>query len=55
MAHGITERKREVVAEHVEDAETMELLAEYGVEFAQGYHLGRPEEFPPEPLSPGDE
>ncbi|MGA7435200.1 MAG: EAL domain-containing protein [Solirubrobacterales bacterium] len=30
------------VAEQVEDAETLELLREYGVDFAQGYHLGRP-------------
>ena len=39
-----------MVAEHVEDGETMGLLAEYGVEYAQGYHLGRPEEFPAEPV-----
>ncbi|MBM3957743.1 MAG: bifunctional diguanylate cyclase/phosphodiesterase, partial [Gemmatimonadetes bacterium] len=41
------------VAEHVEDAETMGLLAEYGVGYAQGYHVGRPEEFPPSPNAPG--
>jgi EAL domain-containing protein (putative c-di-GMP-specific phosphodiesterase class I) len=32
----------ETVAEGVEDAESLELLAEYGVDFAQGYYLGRP-------------
>jgi PAS domain S-box-containing protein len=30
------------VAEGVENAETLELLREYGVDFAQGYYLGRP-------------
>ena len=30
------------IAECVETAETLELLQEYGVDFAQGYHLGRP-------------
>jgi diguanylate cyclase (GGDEF)-like protein len=30
------------IAECVENAETLELLGEYGVDFAQGYHLGRP-------------
>lgn len=30
------------VAEGVEDAETYELLLELGVDFAQGYHIGRP-------------
>ena len=43
------EKGLEVVAEHVQDDETMELLAEYGVEYAQGYHLGEPAEFPLEP------
>ena len=32
----------QVVAEGVEDAQTLELLREYGVHFAQGYHIGRP-------------
>ncbi|MEK6272654.1 MAG: EAL domain-containing protein [Actinomycetota bacterium] len=31
------------IAECVETAETLELLREYGVDFAQGYHLGHPE------------
>ena len=32
----------EMVAEGVEDEETLELLREHGVTYAQGYHLGRP-------------
>jgi PAS domain S-box-containing protein len=31
------------IAEGVENAETLELLKRYGVDFAQGYYLGRPE------------
>jgi diguanylate cyclase (GGDEF)-like protein len=30
------------VAEFVENAETLQLLEEFGVDFAQGYHIGRP-------------
>ena len=44
-----TEGSAAVVAEHVQDDETMAFLAECRVEYAQGYHLGRPEEFPLEP------
>jgi len=32
----------EVVAEQVEDEETLALLREMGVHYAQGYHIGRP-------------
>ncbi len=32
----------ETIAEGVEDAETLALLTDYGVDFAQGFHLGRP-------------
>ena len=32
----------ETIAEGVEDAETLALVKEYGVNFAQGFHLGRP-------------
>jgi PAS domain S-box-containing protein len=32
----------QTIAEGVEDEETLELLREYGVDFAQGYYLGRP-------------
>lgn len=31
------------VAEYVEDAETVELLASYGADRVQGFHLGRPQ------------
>jgi diguanylate cyclase (GGDEF)-like protein/PAS domain S-box-containing protein len=31
------------VAEYVEDAQSLELLRTLGVDFAQGYHLGRPD------------
>lgn len=30
------------VAEQVEDARTLEMLRDFGVDFVQGYHLGRP-------------
>ena len=30
------------VAEHVEDAETARILADMGVNYAQGWHFGRP-------------
>jgi PAS domain S-box-containing protein len=33
---------QQTIAEGVEDAQTLELLRGYGVDFAQGYHLGRP-------------
>jgi EAL domain-containing protein (putative c-di-GMP-specific phosphodiesterase class I) len=32
----------ETVAEGVEDERTLDLLREYGVEYAQGYHVARP-------------
>jgi PAS domain S-box-containing protein len=32
----------QTIAEGVEDAETLALLREHGVDFAQGFHLGRP-------------
>jgi EAL domain-containing protein (putative c-di-GMP-specific phosphodiesterase class I) len=31
------------IAEGVEDADTLELLRDLGVDFAQGYHVGRPQ------------
>ncbi len=31
------------IAEFVEDAETLELLADYGIDAVQGFHVGRPE------------
>jgi len=36
----------QTIAEGVEDAETLALLREYGVDFAQGFHLGCPERLP---------
>lgn len=38
---------KEVAAEFVQDDETVSFLAELGVEYAQGFYLGRPEPFPP--------
>lgn len=32
------------IAEGVEDADTLESLREYGIDFAQGFHIGRPAE-----------
>jgi diguanylate cyclase (GGDEF)-like protein/PAS domain S-box-containing protein len=37
------------VAEGVEDARTLELLRELGVDFAQGFHIGRPAAFTQRP------
>ncbi len=34
---------QQTIAEGVEDAATLDLLREYGVDLAQGYHLGRPQ------------
>lgn len=36
--------KKKTIAEQVEDAETLALLKEYGVDYSQGYYLGRPTE-----------
>jgi EAL domain-containing protein (putative c-di-GMP-specific phosphodiesterase class I) len=33
---------KETVAEYVQDEDTLALLREFGVDFAQGYHVGRP-------------
>ncbi len=32
----------ETVAEYVQNAATLKLLAEYGIDYAQGFHIGRP-------------
>ncbi len=37
---------KKVVAEFVEDGETLEILREYGVDYAQGYYIGRPSSKP---------
>lgn len=34
---------QQTIAEGVEDSETLELLRDYGVDLAQGFHLGRPQ------------
>lgn len=34
---------KKTVAEFVEDAETLKLLEEFGVDYAQGYYIGKPE------------
>lgn len=41
------------IAEYVQDDQTTELLREYGVDMAQGYHLGRPKDIDESP--PGDD
>jgi EAL domain-containing protein (putative c-di-GMP-specific phosphodiesterase class I) len=37
---------RQTVAEFVQDDETVRLLREFGVDYGQGYHLGKPEPVP---------
>ncbi|MBI4570602.1 MAG: bifunctional diguanylate cyclase/phosphodiesterase [Chloroflexi bacterium] len=37
---------RQTIAEFVQDDETVRLLREFGVEYGQGYHLGKPEPVP---------
>ena len=39
VAHGLG---KQTVAEFVGCEETVQLLTEYGVDYAQGYHIGRP-------------
>jgi diguanylate cyclase (GGDEF)-like protein/PAS domain S-box-containing protein len=39
----------EIVAEYVRDEDTMRFLQACGIEYAQGYYLGRPEEFEDRP------
>ncbi len=43
LARIATELGKQTVAEFVEDAETLELARRYGVDFAQGFHIGVPE------------
>ena len=33
---------QQTVAEGVEDEKTLQMLRQYGVDYAQGYHIGRP-------------
>ena len=39
IAHGFG---KQTIAEYVGDEETVKLLKDYGVDYAQGYHVGRP-------------
>jgi len=45
---------KQTVAEFVQDEKTMELLAQYGVDYGQGYYLGRPEMVTPYSASLGN-
>jgi EAL domain-containing protein (putative c-di-GMP-specific phosphodiesterase class I) len=38
----VREMEQETIAEFVGDAETLELLRDYGVDYAQGFEIGRP-------------
>ncbi|HVB06697.1 MAG TPA: EAL domain-containing protein [Acidimicrobiales bacterium] len=40
---------KKTIAEGVEDQKTLDMLRDFGVDFAQGYFLGRPEAFPKPP------
>jgi EAL domain-containing protein (putative c-di-GMP-specific phosphodiesterase class I) len=40
IAEGLGQK---TVAEGIEDEETLSLVRELGVDYAQGFHLGRPE------------
>ncbi|ESQ15542.1 MAG: hypothetical protein N838_08325 [Thiohalocapsa sp. PB-PSB1] len=48
MSHGMDKK---VIAEFVENADILEVLADIGIDFAQGYHIGRP--VPPTQQQPG--
>jgi PAS domain S-box-containing protein len=41
----------QTIAEGVEDQETLDLLRSLGVDYAQGFHLGRPAPLPPEDVA----
>jgi EAL domain-containing protein (putative c-di-GMP-specific phosphodiesterase class I) len=42
----------QTIAEYVRDAESLEILAELGVDMAQGYFIGRPNKTPISMASP---
>jgi EAL domain-containing protein (putative c-di-GMP-specific phosphodiesterase class I) len=42
LAQVISGFGKRTIAEFVQDAETVDLLREYGVDYAQGYHVGKP-------------
>ena len=39
IAHGLG---KHAIAEFVDDEETIELLTRYGIEYGQGFHIGKP-------------
>jgi EAL domain-containing protein (putative c-di-GMP-specific phosphodiesterase class I) len=41
---------KRTIAEGVEDEETFQLLVDFGIDFAQGFHLGRPAPFSPKTI-----
>ena len=43
MADIAKEFGKETIAEFVQDAETLKILKSYNIDFAQGYHVGRPD------------
>lgn len=43
---------KKVVAEFVENAASLEILRELGIDFAQGYHLAKPSRLPDDPARP---
>jgi EAL domain-containing protein (putative c-di-GMP-specific phosphodiesterase class I) len=43
LAQIATELGKQTVAEFVENAETLEAVRRYGVDFAQGFHIGVPQ------------
>ena len=49
MAHGMGKK---IIAEFVENAQIIEVLKDIGVDFAQGYHVGKPEPSPNHTRSP---
>jgi PAS domain S-box-containing protein len=51
IAHGLGQQ---TIAEGVENSETLEVLREYGIDHAQGFHLGRPEPLESGPRRAGD-
>lgn len=48
MAQGLGKK---TIAEFVEDEPTLDLLRDYGVDYAQGYHIAKPA--PLEPIALG--
>ncbi|HXG36248.1 MAG TPA: EAL domain-containing protein, partial [Dehalococcoidia bacterium] len=49
VAHGLG---KQVIAEHVENEAILEILKTYGIDFGQGFYLGRPFDPAQQPLHP---